>query len=395
MDANLPNVYSVENDNYTFDATTSANALATKKYIFDFDASEKLITYETSGMDFYGTEINSISSSAIDTTIVSSNPIISGDYLYTEPGVYDIQVSANSLNGWNTYTGNTVTVSAYASSLSADIEVYDITSDTIITSATAYQDIKVKVFNYVGGITSFDIDFNDTSASDIIVSASENYIEYYYNTSSSGPIDITLYNNMNQVSAISADFVVGNSVQNEYYVDINSSYVTTNNTGSSTSPFNFDELVARLTTSGDFNDTYYLRGLRHLTSDDRYVLEVNPNKSFILDVWDAKVYGPWVLIVEENTSSQSTNSLISFKGTSLKNGIIYNKLNDIGGGILEISDVTDMYIVWQGFDSILKVTQDEYNKVYDQCRIKASTIYSENGVNFNKIDKPISAILFD
>jgi len=380
--ANTANIYSVEFESYS--ETTSADAIGYKKYNFNFGDDTKEILYPLSAMDFYGINVESVTppASAIDDTLVSTTPI-SADYTFTNPGVYDITVSANSLNGWNEYISDTYQVSAFASSVSADIEVYDVKTDTVITSATAYQDIQVKIFNYVGGVTSFDIDFNDTSTSGIEVNTTENYVDYFYTTSSDGPISITLYNNMNQTSAISATFTVGEATSTEYYVDIDATYISTNNEGTQGNPFSYDELVTRLSTSGDFNDVYYLKGLRKVESDTRIIIESNSNKSFTLDVWDAKLYGPWVMIFNDYEVSQASNSNISFKGCSLRNGIIYNKPNNVGGGILEITEITDMYIVWQGLTSIIKVTEDASNKLFDIPRIKACTIYSENGMLFN------------
>lgn len=392
IDANIPNVYCSEMN--SFDEDTSA---CTKKYTFDFEEDSKSILYSISGDDVYGFSVDGIDTSAIDTTIVSGgDSTISADYIYNDPGVYTIQVSTNSLNGWNVYEGNEFEVSAYASSLSADFIVYDKSTGNEITSATTYQDIQVKVYNFVGGITEFDLNFNDTSASSIPVTGDEVYVDYYYLTSSTGPIELTLYNNMDQTSAVSASFTVEEYTQNSYYVNINPNYDSnTNNLGTITDPFNYSEFIELITSGGDFNDIFYLQGLREIgTNENKALLEINSDKSFIIDVWDAKYYGPWVLIINDYQTTRSNNSNISFKGSHLKNGIIYNKLNGVGGGVLEISYVTNMYIVWQGYDSRLKITQDEYNKIYDNCKINACTIFSENGNIISKIDKPILSYTF-
>ena len=184
-----------------------------------------------------------------------------------------------------------------------------------------------------------------------------------------------------------------------YYVDINRTYDSNLlNIGSVNDPFNYSEFKNILNGNSKKNigSSFKLQGYRELTAVSD-LITIKNNRDYIVDVWDASSYGPWVLVV--NNDLISVNQKLCLSSCELKNGIIYNKPkmynNEYYGGVLSIHDCYNMYIVYQGlggfveFNTVFSAMDDTsyplISTLYNE-KIYGSTIYSQNGYKLNNGD---------
>ena len=107
-----------------------------------------------------------------------------------------------------------------------------------------------------------------------------------------------------------------------YYVNINSSYTDSGNLGTPTDPLSWAEFLARTADagSGENNEVYRLKGYREISTD----LAVDITKGFTIDAWDISVNGPWILAVQAVSTDPDSNPTVSFVGSTIKNGVIYD-----------------------------------------------------------------------
>lgn len=183
----------------------------------------------------------------------------------------------------------------------------------------------------------------------------------------------------------------------QYYVDINSTYDGTTGTGTSASPFNFSQMISRITSggAGDYHDSYNLRGSRSVQTTavnyENWSIRVDPSKNFMIKAWDLSAYGPWMMMCYCNNTTPEYNPKVSFAGATLMNGILYNvPLAGIGSEI-EISITYNMFINSIGTNSSIKFfpTKGKYfhlagiDSFTNDCYLIGSTIYPENGVTDN------------
>ena len=188
--------------------------------------------------------------------------------------------------------------------------------------------------------------------------------------------------------------VSGTSIS--YYVNINQSYDINigPNFGTSANPFNYNEMVSRINVggAGQLWDVYNVQGYRQIITtpvfSENWAIQTDPNKRFVIQAWDSSLYGPWMMIVYGNNSNADYNPKLSFAGTVVRNGIVYNVPYNSVGSEIEVSVTYDMFINSIGQDSFLRLTPT--NGIYyniagttnftNDCFLIGSTIYTENGI---------------
>lgn len=184
----------------------------------------------------------------------------------------------------------------------------------------------------------------------------------------------------------------------QFYVDINWTYDgILSGTGTSASPFNYSQLVSRITSggTGDYHDSYNIRGYRTVQSTsvnyENWSIKTDPAKNFMIKAWNLSAYGPWMMICYCNNTVAEYNPKISFAGATLMNGILYNVPLAGVGSEIEISHTYDMFINSTGTGSSIKFypTKGKYenlsgiNSFNNDCYLIGSTIYPQNGITDN------------
>jgi hypothetical protein len=140
--------------------------------------------------------------------------------------------------------------------------------------------------------------------------------------------------------------------------------------------------------NGNYNDKFLCKGFRTLYS----TLRLNSGMYYEVDGWDLSLYGPWMLIVDVHTASPfSEEKEISFAGSKISNGIVYNikettDYNNYFTPNLSLSLAYDMFIVWHGYVNSfnlgyvrLKNTSWK-NRDYTYKELVGCTLKSELGV---------------
>jgi len=300
-------------------------------------------------------------------------------HTFSADGIYAVDCSVRSHNGWYSTDASyqVVTVGAFVVVLYIlDPDGNDINGtsakplNTLTMSAQTTSDISATryVWTVDGQVTSSTNDyvtsaFSVLGSKNITVSAFSEADTLY-----SFEVDLTTWRRV-----LSGDVEIILSAD-EYYVDINSSYDSSStHTGTSSSPFDWGEFKNRIEGGGEYQDIYRLSGSRSITKvgDSRYVLGVDKSKNMTIRDWDVSAHGPWVINVADWILT-SAGSILSATGSTLKNGIIYNKplgvLPSKGGQII-VTNLYNMFIVYQGDYSHIVI--NPYNNV-----VSGSTIIS-------------------
>jgi hypothetical protein len=239
----------------------------------------------------------------------------------------------------------------------------------------------------------YNLDYNNlthttTSAGyEYTYSATDIYYPYIIVTSKNNWYELSS-NNYETISVLSS------ATSSIYYVNITSAYDTSgNNLGTSADPFNFSEFYNKVKTGGNgtSGDIYYLYGLRKLqlplNESTPYIhLETDSTKLFTIDAWNKEENGPWIMtFVDYNFIN---NGILSFKGSTIKNGIIYNQpynyRSDLFGGTVIVTHCYDMFILIQGKNSKFSFYPILVPfSIFGQCSLYGNTFYSENGYSDN------------
>lgn len=311
-----------------------------------------------------------------NTSAVNDNSVIA--HSFSANGGFEPFVTITTRNGW--YTSTTDTITLTIGSFAVIISIFDQNGNDVTDSSASFMDdltLSAQVTGLEAG--TFDWSFGDGTT------GSTNPISKYY--TSGGDFTVVLNTSASDDTSVSATdtATIGISGTSDvYYVDINSSYdVCASNVGTSVDPFNWSEFTGRLETSGHFNDTYRLSGSRQITAStaDRYVLSVDKRKAFEIRDWDVSAFGPWVIIVKD-FSINDDNSILSAVGTTLRNGIIYNKpfSSPGAGGKIILTNAYDTFIVYQGDYSHIEI--DGYNSILSA----ATTQVTISGISSDKPD---------
>jgi len=154
--------------------------------------------------------------------------------------------------------------------------------------------------------------------------------------------------------------------------------------GSEQYPFTYQQMYDRIKVNGTGNkyDVYMCRNSRALPGRLRgqgVKFEIDRNKQYAIDVWNAQKYGPWML------SFHGFINPIELAGTTLSNGIIYNVPASGGDGLsnLSVTNLYDMLITWNSIQEKLKIIfyrlPNQYSNGDYQSNIFGCTIKSEQG----------------
>ena len=162
------------------------------------------------------------------------------------------------------------------------------------------------------------------------------------------------------------------------YIDIQadvSSGTTLAGHGTEDYPFTYTEFYTRVRPggTGETNDIYKLRNHRIIGTDEQSSFYMNEGSNYTLDAWDALVYGPWLM------AFNGFYQTISFVGSTIKNGIIYNIPSD-GNSDLIITNAYDMFMTWNAPQNRIGFIR-RYNEITDDVRadIFGCTIKTEGG----------------
>jgi len=277
---------------------------------------------------------------------------------FTSNGSFDVFATITSRNEWYTFTTNTFEI--LVGDFIVTISIYKNGNDITNSSATFFDNLTFLASTIGLAAGSYKWDFGDGTSGD-----SDTETKYY---TSGATFTIGLSGYALDDSSVSSTDTATLSISSTsaiYFVDINSSYdVCGSNVGTSADPFNWGEFRGRVETSGDYNDTYRLRGSRNLdygSTSNRNVLSVDRRKNFTIRDWDVSAYGPWVWIVED-FSVFDENSVLSAGGCTLRNGIIYNKRYSSPGfgGKIILSRTYNMFVVYQGEYSRIQIDPMNY-----------------------------------
>lgn len=306
------------------------------------------------------------------------------EYTFLEDGISSTSISATSKYGWITEisAGSTLNIAT----ISATIDLVDAINLQQITSAYIYQDLYVSATQQKN-VDRFEIDYGDVTT----LSGNGPLTQYLkdYNTSGSYVIILSAYNIFNNVNITSASLDIYYRDILQYYVNINSSYdaSATPHLGTSADPYNMDEFYDQVSPGTFAIDTnhYKIKGLRTIQpSDSYYDFEVDHNKQFIFDCWDeisATNYGPWIMVFNDNSNLSANNHNLNFKGTSLRNGIIYNlpyfKNGLYTGGKNKIHETYNMWINENNGLIAIGASTSADGQLY--AKIAGSNIFSQNG----------------
>lgn len=316
-------------------------------------------------------------------TSASNNLLITHEY--NTIGVFSATAEIETKNGWYKSKTPAIEITSCGGVLSASYNIHNLSTSAIITNAYTYQDLFLSGTILSGEPNLYDVNFIDDNYENQNII--DNLIYYSYKFKTPGTKNITLkLSEWPDTFSVSAAFTVTELPSTTYYVDINESYdVNTSNIGSTTDPLNYLEFYDYIKTNGSASatDIFKLRGYRELikptsTASPWTAIETDPEKKLTIEAWDLSSYGPWLLIIDDDSIYEST--IISFKSSILKNGIIYNKPfnsnNTDYGGSYYLTYAYDMYLVQQGLNGTIKICP---NISVSGVDIEGCTIYSENG----------------
>lgn len=343
---------------------------------------------------------------------VTSSTTFSGTYTYNTSAIIGDDenlpyVKLESYNHWflqqdDSTFNNIVYISAAAvveptANLELDLITVSAFSATPITAFNPCDDIIVSGTVVSGTITDvvWDIDDGilDTDSGTSAFSSSAFYYTLHFNTSGSKTLSLSGYDELGDAHEFTHNISINTYTRNTYYVDINSTYITSGD-GTSASPFDFEQMKERVNyniSSGDCGDIYKMKGYRTITHENYYPVFINGvyyavtfaidyGKSFTFDAWDLAEYGPWMFIVDLPKTIYEPIVLFSFDGSKVKNGIIYNNVDTYSGTTMIFSHCYDMFIVSQGIDSQLKFIANKFLNEDLSIDIIGCTINSENNV---------------
>jgi hypothetical protein len=276
------------------------------------------------------------------TSAINSNSVLTHSFSSTD--AYIIFNTIRSKNGWSNV--NTALKTILIGGFTVTISIYDVFGNTRSVSRPLSQLTYSATTNGYNFIDSYLWDFGDSLTGSGEIDTNE------YIGLGTKSISVTAYGVESSFSAIGNTTVGISALTSAYFVYISSAYDTTaTHTGTSANPYSWDEFKVRVEgISADYSDTYYLSGSRKLVQPTvgQNVLAINPLKNLTIDAWGAS--DPiWCLEVED-WATTDTNSIFSAVGTTLKNGIIYNKgfSLPIHGGTLKLTNTKDMFVVYQG-----------------------------------------------
>lgn len=157
--------------------------------------------------------------------------------------------------------------------------------------------------------------------------------------------------------------------------------------GSETIPYTFTEMYNRIKLDADTTiaaNRYDIFRCRNWRIIDDMTFIIDRDKHFHIDVWNASIYGPWMLMFKDLKGVD-----VNFAGTTLSNGIMYNFLSARPYNIY-LTTLYDMWVVWNGEGYIGYIRDiNRYAKGDLRADIIGSTIKSESGtftVDHTKID---------
>jgi len=316
-------------------------------------------------------------------TSATTNLLIT--HTYNSVGTFSATAEIETKNEWYKLITSATKITSYSGTLSASYNIHNLSTSAVITSANTYQDLFLSGDILGGSPNLYDINFIDDNYESQNVIDSLIYYPYKFKTPGTKNITLKLYDSPDTFS-VSAAFIVSELPSTTYYVDISETYDTnTSNIGTSADPFNYLEFYDYIKTDGSASatDIFKLRGYRELTKPTSATspwtaIETDSDKKITIESWDLSAYGPWLLIINDYSVYDST--IVSFKSSILKNGIIYNKpfnLNNTDyGGTYYLSYAYNMYLVQQGLNSTIKVYP---NISVSGVDVEGCTIYSENG----------------
>jgi hypothetical protein len=288
-----------------------------------------------------------------NTSAVNTNSTLA--HIYSATDYYNTSAVMISKNSW--YTVTTPVQVILVGAFTVIIKVYDAFGNDKtggVLRPLSYVSVSASANGY-DGIDSYVWDFGDATGS-VPVSGITNPDNTYYIGLGMKTISLTAHAVEETFSATANTTLGISALTSAYYVNITSAYdANTGNIGTLADPYNWDEFKTRVESfvSADYSDTYYLSGSRKLTqpTTGQNVLAINSLKNLTIDCWEnSATHGaPWLLEIEDWTTTNA-NSILSAVGTTLKNGIIYNKryISPGYGGTLKITNVYDMFIVYQG-----------------------------------------------
>jgi len=312
----------------------------------------------------------------------------SATHVYSAVDDYSVTVSVLSKNEWYSSVSDAITVSISAGDASATFEFLDSDTSAVTTSAETYTDVLMSATIVSGDVVSYIMDWGDGTSSTYTGSDPISTIpvlthQYISSGSLTGTISV---NNRNPFNKSLNTYI---RTPTTYYVDINNSYTSSGN-GLLATPLNYSQFKTTIEDGGDgeFGDIFKLKGYRELTYGTDFVnsliLIADPTLSFVIDAWDLSAYGPWMISPEIYPGALT--SILSFKNSTLKNGILYNRVYfDNRGVIFYLSSMKDTFVVNQGTNSriILSPSTQLSGTPISGCDIIGSTLYCENGYRDN------------
>ena len=313
------------------------------------------------------------------TSSLTTTSALSSTYTY----IYNIGSSvptlmANSKNNWYFIITSGVDLTlTLPTNISADFDIWNSLSADII-SANTNSLVIYHPDSLSGNIYSYDWDFgNQTSSTfDSVTAISAIPI-------STKIYPLSDYNNvrlvLNDSYETSANLLIQRTYS-AYYVDLDISYIT-EGSGSESSAFNYNQFYNRVISGGNsvYGDTYYLKNLREINlSSSSSAFNIDKDKNFTIKAWNTSAYGPWILVFNGNYSWTVNNILASFAGTTLKDGIIYNKpyTPDVGlsyyGSKIVFSNMYNVYVVENESNS--KFVIEPYNYVTSSTTLSSDIL---------------------
>ncbi len=314
----------------------------------------------------------------------------SAEHTFVNPGTYITTVETYPYNRW--YNNNDdVQLETSATVVSASFQFISLDDFTTpITSAYISEIFIISATNEVSGATQYNFDYGDGSSATFGNGTAVVDIDGLtgpYTYPNPNKYDVILYTNLGQVNetSFSASFFVYPYESSAFYTDINETYTSTG-TGTELDPLNWTQFNDALSSTNliDYpkDSTFYLRGYRQLgnaQSVNRLLTSANPSKNFTIDSWSLSANGPWTLASYDFCAQFPENfqqSEIRFPGTNLKNGIIYNMPYEASsdfGGIVEFTNLNNMYIVNQGVGSSAIV--NPYNLITSAVSVPTNPVW--------------------
>lgn len=294
------------------------------------------------------------------TSSFTTTSAVSSTYRYNyNIGTATPTLQVYSKNGWYSVTSGVDLTLNTPLTVSANIKTLDSLSASII-SAHTNDLILISAYSLTSGVYDYSYDYGNgvsstntsiTEISAIPITTNTYSLADFYN------IKLILNDSLPSISP-SANILIQREYR-DYYVDIDTSVSA--GSGTSGIPFNYDQFYDRVKTDGTgiYGDTYNLKNLRVISSATPF--EIDKTKNFLIKAWDTSAFGPWILVLDGTIYNVSA----SFAGSTLKDGIIYNKpfnyfLNYIGTNI-SFTNLYDVFIVSNGNNSQLII--DPYNYV--------------------------------